>query len=101
MLARERALHRGDRITQRRGNLEVFDRGARFHARAQSLDELGALAAEEHLHVLDLLGVGSRWHVDRARARAPLDLILQAHTAARLEHVIGAGAELEVAIERT
>ena len=101
VLARERALDRRERIAQRGGELEVLARRLRACMRPRKpLDELVGLAGEEHPHVADLLGVRLGRHGHRARARAALDLVLQARPAAGLEHVIGAGAQLEVAVER-
>jgi len=92
--------NRTDRVAQHGGDLEVLALGAARHASPQARQQLDVLAAEEHLHVLDLLRIGRRGDVDGAWARAPLDLVLEARSTARLEDVIGARAQLEVPVQR-
>ena len=72
---------------------------ASFMRRAQPVQQLVALAVEKEPHVADLLGVGLARDRQHAGRRAALDLVLQAGAPPVVQHVIGAGAQLEVTID--
>src|SRR5262249_35924777 len=71
----------------------------RFHSLLQRLDQLAGLSLEEENHLLDALGVdllGDR--VDAGR-RAAVDLVEDAGPPPVFQRVVGAGAQLEVAVD--
>ena len=94
----ERHLERAHLVADVGGHLEVGARRGVLHAPAQPVQELVALAVEEQAHVAHLLGVGLARDGQHAGRGAALDLVLQAGAPAVVQDVVGAGAQLEVAV---
>ncbi len=99
LLALEADLDRPKLVADPGRGLEFEGLGRALHAGLESLDELAVAAAQEQADVPDLLGVDRRVDLVDAGGRAALDLILEAGPLAMLEHEVGAGPELEVAVD--
>ncbi len=95
----ERHLERAHLVADVGRHLEVGARRGVLHAHAQAVHELVALAVEEEADVAHLLGVGFARDRQHAGRGAALDLVLQAGAAAVVQDVVGARAQLEVAVD--
>ena len=90
---------RGDLVAKARGALELHLFAGGVHLHFELIDELLALARQEHHGVLHVLVVILLVDVEDARARAALDLVLQTRSGAVLERGITARAQVEVLVE--
>ncbi len=94
----QRHLQGLDLVADLRRHLELGPRCRVAHARAQPVEQLVALAVEKQSHVAHLIAVRLARDGQHAGGRAALDLVLQAGALAVVQHVVGAGAQLEVAV---
>ncbi len=94
--------HLGDRVelvAVHGGELEAHRGGRLAHALLELARELVVAPLQEERHGAHLLRVERAVHLEHARRRAALDLVLEARPAPRAEVGVGARAELEVFVD--